>query len=470
MCVYKRATQDFFIINSIKQTIMKKNIFKTLAVTVLSAVSLTAWAVDPYAGLVNTTTVMHFDDKDWYLIEDNSTSETEGTVTLLSKECVGASAYNTSGTFVDYSSNPTVKTAVDNWYNSNITADAKTAVTGGGMFLLTKEEANAITNADVMKCTNASMGAWWLCSQGTSDDHDLAAIVIGESGGVDADGGLVDLTLGVRPALQLDLSKVEFDSETNTFALPTPSAYAGYVPAEADDATALAAKVVKFNGHDWYLIEDNSTSETEGTVTLFAADTSFGTSSFDATDLHNTYSTSMVKTYLDGMTETGGAFANVADAIETVTVTTDNDTDVTAKLYLLSKSEAGALPANVLMSDNFTNADYYGEAYWLRSPNPNSGMAAAYVDCTDGTIFNGADVYRTFGVRPALKLDLSKVTFDTETKTFSVAPTTSVATPTLSPADAAKSNIWYDLNGRHYQGKPTMQGVYINNHQKYFVK
>lgn len=248
---------------------MKKNIFKTLAVTVLSAVSLTAWAVDPYAGLVNTTTVMHFDDKDWYLIEDNSTSETEGTVTLLSKECVGASAYNTSGTFVDYSSNPTVKTAVDNWYNSNITADAKTAVTGGGMFLLTKEEANAITNADVMKCTNASMGAWWLCSQGTSDDHDLAAIVIGESGGVDADGGLVDLTLGVRPAL---------------------------------------------------------------------------------------------------------------------------------------------------------------------------------------------------------KLDLSKVSFDTETKTFSVATTTSVATPTLSPADAAKSNIWYDLNGRHYQGKPTMPGVYINNHQKYVVK
>lgn len=52
----------------------------------------------------------------------------------------------------------------------------------------------------------------------------------------------------------------------------------------------------------------------------------------------------------------------------------------------------------------------------------------------------------------------------------SAAPTTSVATPTLSPADAAKSNIWYDLNGRHYQGKPTMPGVYINNHQKYFVK
>ena len=89
----------------------------------------------------------------------------------------------------------------------------------------------------------------------------------------------------------------------------------------------------------------------------------------------------------------------------------------------------------------------------------------------DGYVYNdGKGVNAALGVRPALKLDLSKVTFDTETKTFSVAPTTSVATPTLSPADAAKSNIWYDLNGRHYQGKPTMQGVYINNHQKYVVK
>ena len=37
-------------------------------------------------------------------------------------------------------------------------------------------------------------------------------------------------------------------------------------------------------------------------------------------------------------------------------------------------------------------------------------------------------------------------------------------------ADAAKSNIWYDLNGRPYQGKPTMPGVYINNGEKIIVQ
>ena len=248
---------------------MKKNIFKTLAVTVLSAMSLTAWAVEPYAGLVNTTTEITFDGKAWYLIEDNSTAANAGTVTLLSKECVEKSAYNSSSNFVAYDNNPTIKGVVDTWYSSNITANAKTAVNGNGMFLLTKNQANAMTD-DTRKCSQypgTNDNIWWLCSPGNVPF--IAACAYGAYGSVDS---------------------------------------------------------------------------------------------------------------------------------------------------------------------------------------------------------NGQNVTYTYGVRPALKLDLSKVTFDTETKTFSVAPTTSVATPTLSPADAAKSNIWYDLNGRHYQGKPTMQGVYINNHQKYVVK
>nr|MCM8872819.1 hypothetical protein [Paludibacteraceae bacterium] len=235
---------------------MKKNIFKTLAVTVLSAVSLTAWAVEPYAGLVNTTTEITFDGKAWYLIEDNSTAANAGTVTLLTKECVGTSAYNSSGSYVEYS-NSTVKTAVDAYYTDNISAAAKEAVSDDKMFLLTKDQESTIYNAnpDVLKCNQfggTPYNIWWLCSPSYKDERAMC---------VDGDGG--------------------------------------------------------------YLVD--------------------------------------------------------------------------------------------------------GPVTW------------------------------SYGVRPALKLDLSKVTFDTETKTFSVAPTTSVATPTLSPADAAKSNIWYDLNGRHYQGKPTMQ-------------
>ena len=44
-----------------------------------------AYEGDPYASLLNTTTVVTFDDKEWYLIENNSTAADAGTVTLLSK-------------------------------------------------------------------------------------------------------------------------------------------------------------------------------------------------------------------------------------------------------------------------------------------------------------------------------------------------------------------------------------------------
>ncbi len=222
---------------------------------------------------------------------------------------------------------------------------------------------------------------------------------------------------------------------------------------------------ITFDGKAWYLIADNSTAVDAGTVTLLAADTRFGTSKFH--DSSNAYSSSTVNSMLVALTAEGGAFASVKDAIVNTDLT---DVGVTgAKLYLLSTSEANSLPENVRKAE-FTGGDCSYNEWWLRSPGSGDDNAA-FVYGDDGNVFfSGNYVDNAFGVRPALKLDLSKVSFDTETKTFSVAPTTSVATPTLSPADAAKSNIWYDLNGRHYQGKPTMQGVYINNRQKYVVK
>ena len=184
-----------------------------------------AWDGDPYAELLNTTTAVNFDGKEWYLIENNSTAVDAGTVTLLSKECVAASQYNSSGSYVEYASS-TVKTAVDNWYNNNITSNAKTAVFDNKMFLLTKDQANAMTT-DTRKCSQASeanYNYWWLCSPGSFGN--FASCVYGGNGNVLAYGYSVVYALGVRPALKLDLSKVEFDADTNTFALP--SANNGY--------------------------------------------------------------------------------------------------------------------------------------------------------------------------------------------------------------------------------------------------
>lgn len=183
--------------------------------------------------------------------------------------------------------------------------------------------------------------------------------------------------------------------------------YGSYVPTATDDATALAAKVVKFNGYDWYLIEDNSMSETEGTVTLLAADTSFGTIVFDSNG--NNYSTSAIKGALDALTANEGSFADVADTIVT-------NEEAEGKLYLLNKDEASGVPENVRKM-KFNGLGYW----WLRTPGKNEGTAM-YV-YSDGNLSDeyGWNVKQAeFGIRPALKLDLSKVEFDSETKTFAV--------------------------------------------------
>ncbi len=208
-----------------------------LVLGLMPGMSLTAYADDapPYAQYKNTTTVIKFDEKDWYLIDYDDT-----TVTLLAKECVTSSKYNSSGSFVEYSNNPTVKTAVDNWYDGNISTDAKKAVSGNAMFLLTKDQANAITNADVRKCSG---GSWWLCSQGL--DVSMAALVYGGSGAVDEDGEAVSVSLGVRPALELDLSSVIFESTSNRFSLK-PAGYT--VHFDANDGSGQMKDVPNVSG------------------------------------------------------------------------------------------------------------------------------------------------------------------------------------------------------------------------------
>ena len=181
---------------------------------------LTALAGDEtpaYAGLKNTINVVKFDSKDWYLIDYDDSS-----VTLLTKECVGASEFNPNEGDNNTYSGSMVESFVNSWYVGNISPDAKAAVNGSGMFLLTKDQAN-ILSTDVLKCSKASeaySNHWWLCSPGSTDSS--AERVNGDTGVVNSVSGNVWIKYGVRPALKLDLSKVVFSN--NTFALSVPPA------------------------------------------------------------------------------------------------------------------------------------------------------------------------------------------------------------------------------------------------------
>ena len=119
-----------------------------LMLGLVPGMSLTAYADDPYASLKNSTTVVKFDNKDWYLIDYDAS-----TVTLLSKECIGFSKYASGYNYVEYDSSA-VKTEVDDWYRSNISARAKAVVIGNRMFLLTTEQANNL-DVEVRKCPQA---------------------------------------------------------------------------------------------------------------------------------------------------------------------------------------------------------------------------------------------------------------------------------------------------------------------------
>ncbi len=265
----------------------------SLMLGLMPGMSLTAYAYDenPYASLVNQTTDVTFDGKTWYIIKDNSTAVDAGTVTLLAEKCVCSSQYNSGGSFVEYSNNPTVKTVVDNWYDNNITADAKTAVSGGGMFLLTKDQAIAITNADVRKCTDAHNGGWWLCSQGSSDDS--VAVVLGGSGEVN-DNVIVGSRLGVRPALELNLSSVIFSSGSKEFSLkPAGSSVtlSGGANATLDGATSRtgltgAMTTVTYTANTGYYFEEFADISSNGITarrTSSTVVTVSGTPTADAT-------------------------------------------------------------------------------------------------------------------------------------------------------------------------------------------
>ncbi len=168
---------------------------------------------------------------------------------------------------------------------------------------------------------------------------------------------------------------------------------------------------VTFNGRKWFIIADDSTAVDAGTVTLLAADNSFGLCSF-SDDNSADYSNSKIKAYLDSLTAEGGSFAGVKDAIEDTDLPDVNVTG--AKLYLLSIDEAD--------HEFITNIVFIGPGlgdWWLRSHGQTPGTVAYVFPLNDGHIVqSGGDVREEYGVKPALRLNLSTVYFLSDSNTF----------------------------------------------------
>ena len=184
-----------------------------LLLGLLSGTCMTALAYDgnPYAGLVNTTTTVKFNDMDWYIIKDQSTSATEGTVTLFAKDPIGISTFN--GSPNNYSSS-TVRNYLNGLTNSGgsfysvARAIAPTNLTdvnvsGAKLWLLSSYEARVIedTNTDLLKCSRATGSegpTYWLRSKAKSEQYADTNVAI-----VSSSTGSVNYQYGITPSLNI---------------------------------------------------------------------------------------------------------------------------------------------------------------------------------------------------------------------------------------------------------------------------
>jgi len=162
----------------------------------------------------------------------------------------------------------------------------------------------------------------------------------------------------------------------------------------ADDPYAALKNTttpVKFDDKDWYLINyDNDT------VTLLSKEC-VGTSIFGSND---TYSGSTVEAYVNNW--------------YTEKISSDAKKAVSGNgAFLLSKGDATPIPANVRKCT--LASDVYG--WWLSSAGGDSDAWAIGSEQWD---IRTLSLNRNLGVRPALKLDLSSVIFDSQSNEFTV--------------------------------------------------
>ena len=190
------------------------------------------------------------------------------------------------------------------------------------------------------------------------------------------------------------------------------------ITVQAADTLPAIYTLVNFNGYEWYVLGQNSS-----TITLLVKN-SIGKKAYHGSLVSNLpYGDSDIKNYLDGLTTSGGTFGEVADAIMTVSIIDNNKTS-SNKLYLLSYNEVVGLSTDMKKCNAFD-----GEAsWWLRDTGGGSneyGKAAVKLD--GSIIWLRETIFVTKGVRPACQLDLSKVKYNSSTKTF-IPKTTAVIT------------------------------------------
>ena len=201
-------------------------------------------------------TINEVADVKWYVIGYDSEAKT---VTLLSKQAFPSKAFNSDegkghnyvgsdieayvkGLIGDGQPLAGIKDALAD-ISGKVTGEPND-ISGAVPYLLSETEAYVLDN------TKKGTDEWWLRSPGP---HSKKALRV-EYGYIDENGNIVSSELGVRPALQLDLSKVTFDSTSKTFSVPTPTSY----PLWVGDTRVTSANASNIDGNNKASYDDST--------------------------------------------------------------------------------------------------------------------------------------------------------------------------------------------------------------------
>jgi len=197
----------------------------------------------------NPDKTVKFNGMEWYVIADNSMVLDDGTLTLLAKYPISSEQFNPKGGNNKYSTSaiknkldkmtlgieaPTLKTYGQT--GEGISAEATipsgsfmsvsdaiastdledVGVTDAKLYLLSEEEALAL-DQNIRKCTRAdgSSFQYWFLRTPNPYQSQMAKTIIAGTGNVFVQ--YVKASEGIRPAMKLDLNKVKFNPETETF-------------------------------------------------------------------------------------------------------------------------------------------------------------------------------------------------------------------------------------------------------------
>ncbi len=259
-----------------------------------------------------------------------------------------------------------------------------------------------------------------------------------------------------------------------SFTVKAESAYSALIPTDSDSAEVLASKVVHYNDSDWYIIEDDSDNLNGPSVTLFAKEPHYANPFQLSSDDTNHYSEASIITCM-GWFINGGQFADVKDQIVTIpSLTTKGynsdeiyDTATNVKFYLLSIEEAQKLPVAVRKCSKATDEKTTANQWWLRTPGKEINLAACVNGETGDIMKDGVSIRCVadetgikegwLGIRPAIRLDLTKVLFNSESNTF---------------AEPTSCGVWVggvevttaNLKGQGWSYDPTEKILTLNNY------